>query len=245
MSETYSADEYFAIIPEWVLYSEITPQAIRLYCVLRRFADQGGECFPSRRTLANRLNVDSTKPVDRALKELEKIGAVTIEQRRDEKGDLTTNLYTVVSLNPNTGRDEKVPRWGHKSPKGGDANVPRGRDENVPYNESQYELEPIELERLQTAERLANLLADLIESNGNKRPSVTKKWILTIDRMMRLDERTEEEVEGAIRWSQKDEFWLSNILSPEKLRKHFDRMRMQARTQNSKTQTIKDWLMNE
>lgn len=78
------------------------------------------------------------------------------------------------------------------------------------------------------ARALANLLADLIVENGSKRPNVTGSWITTIDRMLRLDGRTSEEVEGAIRWSQADDFWSANILSPDKLRKHFDRMRLQA-----------------
>ena len=76
--------------------------------------------------------------------------------------------------------------------------------------------------------RLAMLLADLVEANGSKRPSVSAKWTSTIDRMIRLDGRDPQQIEAAIRWSQADEFWQANILSPEKLRKQFDRMRLQA-----------------
>ena len=36
------ADNFFAIIPEWVLYADISPQAVRLYGVLRRYADRDG-----------------------------------------------------------------------------------------------------------------------------------------------------------------------------------------------------------
>jgi hypothetical protein len=75
---------------------------------------------------------------------------------------------------------------------------------------------------------LAHLLADLIASNGSKRPNVTKAWITTMDRMVRLDGHSEDEIEAAIRWSQADDFWSGNILSPDKLRKHYDRMRLQA-----------------
>lgn len=81
--------------------------------------------------------------------------------------------------------------------------------------------------------RLANLLADLIEANGSKRPTVTKAWVTTIDRMIRLDDRTVEQVEKAIRWAQGDEFWRANILSPDALRRQFDRMRLQARRGSS------------
>jgi DNA-binding Lrp family transcriptional regulator len=76
--------------------------------------------------------------------------------------------------------------------------------------------------------RLAELLADLIESNGSKRPVITKRWTQAIDRMIRLDGRTPEQIEKAMRWSQANDFWRGNIMSPEKLRKQYDRMRLQA-----------------
>lgn len=78
------------------------------------------------------------------------------------------------------------------------------------------------------AERLANLLADLIEKNGSRRPHVTARWITEIDRMIRIDERSPEMIEKAIRWCQQDPFWLSNIMSPLKLRQQFDRIRLQS-----------------
>lgn len=76
--------------------------------------------------------------------------------------------------------------------------------------------------------RLSELLADLIESNGSKRPVVTKRWVQTVDRMIRLDGRTPEQVEKAMRWAQDHDFWRANIMSPDKLRKQYDRMRLQA-----------------
>ena len=93
--------------------------------------------------------------------------------------------------------------------------------------ETSIDLEPFDEHRSECL-RLATLLADLIEANGSKRPTPGDRWISTIDRMIRLDHRTPEQIEGAIRWSQNDDFWQSNILSPEKLRKQFDRMRLQA-----------------
>jgi hypothetical protein len=83
-------------------------------------------------------------------------------------------------------------------------------------------------ERIADAERLANLLADEIAKNGSRRPNVTKRWIATMDRMIRLDGRTPEQIRNAIVWCQSDDFWSTNILSPDKLRKHYERMRLQA-----------------
>jgi hypothetical protein len=40
--------------------------------------------------------------------------------------------------------------------------------------------------------------------------------------MLRLDQRTEEQIEILIDWSQADPFWRGNILSMSKLREQFD-----------------------
>lgn len=93
-----SADFYFAVIPEWVLALPVSSNAIRVYCCLRRFADNStGECFPSRRLLAMRARV-SVSTLDRAIKELADAGAISITHRKTEAGDYTSNLYIVHSF---------------------------------------------------------------------------------------------------------------------------------------------------
>ena len=90
------SDIYFSIVPEWVIDAPISAQAVRVYAVLCRYADkEDGTCFPSIRTLADRLNVsDST--IKRALKELKSISAIKSEKRFDKAtGEQTSNLYTV------------------------------------------------------------------------------------------------------------------------------------------------------
>jgi hypothetical protein len=71
-------------------------------------------------------------------------------------------------------------------------------------------------------------LAGWIVKNGGKRPTITTKWLRDMERLKRLDGRTHEQVMAAIDWCQQDDFWRANILSPEKLRKQYDRLRLQA-----------------
>jgi Helix-turn-helix domain len=102
MSDTtnVSADNYFAIIPEWVLHAKISATAIRLYAVLRRRADKNSsKCYPSRKLIASDLQVGSLSTVDRAMKELVKIGAVQVFHRSN-KDEYTSNIYTVMSAPP-------------------------------------------------------------------------------------------------------------------------------------------------
>jgi hypothetical protein len=89
-----TADTYFAIIPEWVLDAPISPTAVRCFALLQRYANNHNTCWPSRTTLANRMRC-STDTVDRALKELVNIDALTIQPRTATAGQPQTNLYTL------------------------------------------------------------------------------------------------------------------------------------------------------
>jgi len=81
-------------------------------------------------------------------------------------------------------------------------------------------------------------LADWIERNGGKRPTVTKGWLQAADRLKRIDGRTHEQVMAAIDWCQRDAFWSSNVLSMPKLREKYDQLRLQAaRSPQGQTQS--------
>ena len=91
------AQMYFAVLPEWVLYLPISANAVRVYCCLRRFADNStGECYPSRKLLAKRARI-SVVTLDRCIKELVDFEAVKVRKRKNNAGDWSSNLYTVMS----------------------------------------------------------------------------------------------------------------------------------------------------
>ncbi|GAC1358838.1 MAG: hypothetical protein NVSMB4_18060 [Acidimicrobiales bacterium] len=81
-ADVYSDDGYYAIVPEAVLMADISAQAVRLYAVLRRYADKStGLAHPSRATLAKNMRVKDPKVVDRAAVELTKLRVLTIFPR--------------------------------------------------------------------------------------------------------------------------------------------------------------------
>ena len=120
MNNNITADNYFSIIPEWVLYSNITATAVRLYATLQRYADkETGACHPSRATLAAKCNC-TVKSIDRALAELIEIGAVRKRHRVSANGDMTSNQYTVITV-PQVASELSLPH-DKISPTGGDKN---------------------------------------------------------------------------------------------------------------------------
>lgn len=107
-------------------------------------------------------------------------------------------------------------------------------------DEAQAEPEPLQFSEDSEPHRLASLLKSLILTNNptarlrTQTPKQFQAWCAEIDRMLRLDQRTPGNVEGVIRWSQADDFWKQNILSPSKLREKYDQLWLRF-TANPKT----------
>jgi hypothetical protein len=88
--------------------------------------------------------------------------------------------------------------------------------------------------------RLSKLLLDLIlERKSSFRKPDLQKWAVHVDRLIRLDKRTPDQIESVIRWCQQDSFWQNNILSTHKLRDQLDQLelRMEAGGGKSGTET--------
>lgn len=72
---------------------------------------------------------------------------------------------------------------------------------------------------------LCDHLAEHIQRNGNKVGTVGKRWHQAMDRLLRIDDYTSDQVRQVIDWSQQNEFWQGNILSAPKLREKFDQLK--------------------
>ncbi len=81
--------------------------------------------------------------------------------------------------------------------------------------------------------RLCEHLADCVEANTEKRPTVTKRWNDSARLLLDKDLVHETDRLGiAIRvadWATNDEFWRTNILSMPKFREKFGQLRLKAR----------------
>jgi hypothetical protein len=100
----------FALVPEWVLFADISAQAVRLYAFLNRHATKSGRarCRVSRRELAAEMRVQAPKTVDRALDELEGLGAIEVEVRVDAHGQ-QANDYLVRQTPKGSGEQVSIP----------------------------------------------------------------------------------------------------------------------------------------
>ena len=233
----------FQQIPNWVFESDVSATAIKLYLVLRKNGDnKRGTSYWSRRKLADQLGT-SPNTMDRAKKELLDLGALCQINRKNKDGDWTSNLYHVHNSSLNECRYLYSP-LGTPIPTSGQTPIPTSGERT----NNHIELRTNELPRTYGSEthQACNLLADLIQANGSRRPQVTDRWLTDMERLHKIDERSWEQITKAIEWCQADEFWRGNIMSPGKLRKQYDQLRLAAQrnTKQSKFTKTMDWLKN-
>lgn len=87
--------------------------------------------------------------------------------------------------------------------------------------------------------RLSKLLLEkILAFNDRLKIPDLQKWSAEVDKMLRIDKRTLDEIETLILWVSQDSFWKGNILSTAKLREKFDQLWSKAcATQQSKKRT--------
>lgn len=92
---------------------------------------------------------------------------------------------------------------------------------------------------LENAKLLFELM--LLNNPSAKEPNFDK-WANDFRLMRERDNRTDEAIKYLINWTQKDDFWSTNILSPAKLRKQFDTLVVKIKKEKGKNQskTIKN-----
>jgi hypothetical protein len=79
------------------------------------------------------------------------------------------------------------------------------------------------------------LLNKIILNDGTfKKPDI-QKWAADMDKLLRIDNRSSEDIREIIKYAQNNDFWIPNILSVNKLRQHFDRLSLQYKQQQKKT----------
>jgi hypothetical protein len=90
----------------------------------------------------------------------------------------------------------------------------------------------------QNACRLAGLMrSEILRNKSDYRitSAEQRKWEVTAQRMLDIDKRKPEQIEFLIRWVQQDEFWMTNILSMDTLRKKFDQLQLKAAAKTPKS----------
>lgn len=140
----------FIVVPNRASVLGVSGMAQALYMWLCYYANQSGDCFPSRQTLSENLHCDE-KTVDKYLKELIDFGLVS-KVNRFENNKYTSNLYSLPMYS----------RVGENIPHSGE-NISLGVGESL-----RTELNPV---LTQSTEQGANALVVVDDSRKIKKDS--------------------------------------------------------------------------
>jgi hypothetical protein len=217
--------------------------------------DRGAEAYPSNATLADKTGL-TDRAVRRCVVELEQLSELSVEYKAGPRG--TNRYRVIMAEpQPDQTRTAK-PGTRNMSPGTRNVSHPDSQsgypDSQSGYPDSQSgypdggspepsepsenhpepsnpapapPAQPPESDRPEV-DQLCQHLADRIEANGSKRPTITKRWRTAARLMIDNDHHTADQVRRAIDWCQTDEFWRTNILSMPKLRQQYDRLRLAA-----------------
>lgn len=90
----------------------------------------------------------------------------------------------------------------------------------------------------EASRRLIAYLNEKLRANIKKPCIVNITSLSSLEKLLRIDGRTEDEVREMIDWCQADEFWHTVILSTNKLRKHYDTMLSQRNRVGTRRPTL-------
>lgn len=103
----------FVMIPKWIMLSDLSSGAIRLYGALMSYANNETlQAFPTRKTLANDMHMKQAKSIDPYIDELKRFGALKVEKRLRKDGGHMSSLYTLVFDDPSIEVEGVVPENG-------------------------------------------------------------------------------------------------------------------------------------
>jgi DNA-binding Lrp family transcriptional regulator len=195
--------------------------------ILNGLADEEGKCWPSNEWLCDKLNI-SEKPLQVILKNLEKNNY--IKRKVFSWANNPFKKYRIIFVQ----KDFKLflPDVENDALEGvendaSDTSKTTGiidKKERIDKKEIKSAPPPPSADASDLFEIFYKKIKE--RSPGFKEPK-KEKWLTEFDKILRIDKRDLEECKSLILWAAENSFWKANCLSPESLRKHYDKMIMQ------------------
>jgi len=240
-----------SFIPEWLMpRKEISPGGKLCYSRLARYAGKDGKCNPKIGTLAKALGV-SDRQCSSYLSELKEYNLIKAERLGLGKANIYLFIqHKWMGIGVQDASDQDMKDTATLEVQ--DASDQDMKDTATPYNkdlresveESQFKesngsIEPhVETEGSILANRLQEAICTWDETHKyNHNPPALTSWEKEIDKSMRLDGRTQEQLQWMIEYlfrTKRDKvnsFWAPNIQSGKKLRDKFDQIKNQIKSE--------------
>jgi predicted phage replisome organizer len=211
-----------------------------------------------------------TSTVQEALRIFEELGLIEV---LENKTIYITNIQSYIGKSSTEADRKRQYREQIEKDKTKDNTEDKCPDKSTPEKETETELEtdtdlkeeeiPFSYEIEQDIEKFTENSFEILCVNtiiqsclelypNSKVPSTYKekeKWAIEIERMKRIDNRSEEEIKQALQFAINDTFWKLNIRSAKKFREKFETLLIQSRkgangNKGNKGQQIQDDFIN-
>ncbi len=87
-------ENFTIVLNKHITNKEIDTYEFRVMCYLLMLSDNDGTCYPSYKTIADRIDISETKAKD-SIKKLIDLGLIKKEKRKKSDGSASSNLYVV------------------------------------------------------------------------------------------------------------------------------------------------------
>lgn len=189
--------------------------------------------YPSVATVAKRVGC-SERAAQRYLARLKELGLITMVDRKrisPEGAVIRTTAYRI-----NYDVFDRIARSSEEAyspeemePPATEVVIPAEAPQEPEHPKPAPVVEPPR----EDVEEVAAEMAASVERRTSRKPAITKAWRDDIRRLIDIDGVTVSDAIAAIRWAEQDDFWAPNILSPKKLRKHYQTMSLKASKQRA------------
>lgn len=228
----------FGKIPKLVMQdTDLSIEAKGIYAYFASYAGAGETAFPSVSKTIYDLNIGRNRYYKHR-KQLEDKGYISIEKVRSD-GDFDKNIYTLNNeiaciqngymqngdmqnadmqnqyTNNNNSNNNSIKK--NSSKKDSQKSQKRYSDDS-PY--------------IKLAERLYKHLKS--RNPEHKEPN-WQTWADDFRKAHKLDGRSIKNLAEVIDWSQNNDFWQNNIMSAQKVRKQYDKLKLQMNTNRNRT----------
>ena len=88
-------ENFTILLNKHITNKEIDTYEFRVMCYLLMLLDDEGTCYPSYKTIADRIGISETKAKD-SIKKLVNLGFIKKEKRKKSDGSSTSNIYVVI-----------------------------------------------------------------------------------------------------------------------------------------------------
>jgi len=221
---------YYAIIPANVRYDkDLTPNAKLLYGEITALCNEKGYCWAGNSYFASLYGVSKVS-VSKWINQLVEKGYLdSVMEYKENSKEIANRHLRIVD-------DPIKEKFNTPQRKVNDPIKEKFKDNttvNITKNKSRNSAKAKYTDDSPYLKMAKEFFMEIRKNNDEAKPPNFQTWADDMRKIVELDGRSIENVRNLYKWTQLDDFWKGNILSPKKLRDKYDQLKVQSGRANT------------